>query len=433
MFNKIPCRKVLFFFTWLIVQTGLIFWIYLFCCNRMYVFTTRYQLLQVTAGAIFVLGRCPFPKECSSSTLEKESRQQTREMPTPLSRQKREKPRIQKHHADSVSLHGKHSAFSTWLKEANIPGESKLVTSIWHCLSFSWRMSHFFLSFRLILGCTFLLMSFWITAQNGSKTLRVGGRGGHMTQTFAFFLFFFTNINCTFITEVNVNRGAQCLASGMEGDLSAILPVTDVKQQAGAGEPSGDGQRKGDCCRWASLAFLRLPFWANASLPEQIQQPLGGEGWKGRRLMGDFLILVWHENLSLKVARNCSCQERQEQCRIGRRLCHIFILPSLCPWKVYRCQQTALRSMGGKHPHCLDMLLWQPSAEYRPKKWKQIILQGYGHQDLAVLCDPFFPFSSRKLCQEFGNLHLPTRAYCEGELSENNSEADEAGKGQEKN
>lgn len=50
-----------------------------------------------------------------------------------------------------------------------------------------------------------------------------------------------------------------------------------------------------------------------------------------------------------------------------------------------------------------------------------------------MLCDPFFPFSSRKLCQEFGNLHLPTRAYCERELSENNSEADEAGKGQEKN
>lgn len=81
-----------------------------------------------------------------------------------------------------------------------------------------------------------------------------------MTRTFGFFLFFFTNINCTFITEVNVNRGSQCLASGMEGDLSAILPVTDVKQQAGAGEPSGDGQRKGDYCRWASLAFLRLPF-----------------------------------------------------------------------------------------------------------------------------------------------------------------------------
>lgn len=83
-----------------------------------------------------------------------------------------------------------------------------------------------------------------------------------MTQTFAFFLFFFTNINCTFIIEVNVNRGAQCLASGMEGDLSAILPVMDVKQQAGAGEPSAEVQRKGDCCRWAAPTFLSKCIFA---------------------------------------------------------------------------------------------------------------------------------------------------------------------------
>lgn len=94
----------------------------------------------------------------------------------------------------------------------------------------------------------------WIKDAEGRREGRT-----HDPNVCLFSLFLYQH-KLPFITEVNVNRGAQCFASGMEGDLSAILPVTDVKQQAGAGEPSGDGQRKGDCCRWASLAFLRLPF-----------------------------------------------------------------------------------------------------------------------------------------------------------------------------
>lgn len=53
-------------------QADFLFWIYLFA---------MFQLVAV--GAIFVLGTCPFPRECPSTTSEGEGSQQMQEIATP--------------------------------------------------------------------------------------------------------------------------------------------------------------------------------------------------------------------------------------------------------------------------------------------------------------------------------------------------------------